>query len=73
MTVPVAMMEPVAPATVISAAPSVPDTPVGASSNDLFSDVDVKTEKVLTDVQNNMKHVTCIFCSGTAAWLRRQT
>jgi len=45
VTVPVAMMEPVAPATVISAAPSVPDTPVGASANDLFSDVDVKTEK----------------------------
>jgi len=38
-------MEPVAPAAVISAAPSVPDTPVGGG-NDLFNDIEVKTEKV---------------------------
>ena len=44
---PVAVTVPVVPSAVISAAPSVPDTPVGAAvSNDLFSDVEVKTEKV---------------------------
>ena len=36
-------MEPVAPAAVLSAAPSVPNTPVG-QANDLFADV--KNEKV---------------------------
>jgi len=50
-------MEPVAPAAVLSAAPSVPNTPVG-QANDLFADV--KNEKpVATQKVNDITIVVC--------------
>ena len=49
-------MEPVAPAAVLSAAPSVPSTPVG-QANDLFADV--KNDKVREIFLSNLVEFCC--------------